>query len=573
MKRNLLFSLTLAAAALTASAQEGIPSLTWANVINGGNGNTTPEAVASVGDNTFLLSKFVSKGSDDTKNFVDFGTEAKVAFGAPSGATSGNDNLLISKIGENGIAEWHVYSKQGRVGSASAAVTSDGGVVVAAVMSFTAFNSKDATDIPANSILQLVDAGGNVTNVEKTFNNASVFDLVVMKLSAAGSLEWYKQAVADEALNALTAKVAVDADGNIFIGGQHAKTLNFGSNAVAARAAKSLYLVKLDNAGNFVKNFDITGTDAEDYIDDIAAADGKVFVAGRIKAKAEGDKVKFGDIEIAPTTLDDAYAAAFDTDLNPVWATLAASVAASDGKHTTQIKGIDVSEGYVLVTGLVKGGYKDVNATTPIVYTSSTVLEGMVLGFNAEKGALEKGENMYEGISGFFSATIKNDKIYTFGYNVADAEEQGSSIVEFENGDNDEIIVAVTNEPATAGYPTTFTAKFNGNKVIAGVRAKGAGINILENNLDFASKTNFTATALCIDLSEIFSSVSNTVAESALKVVAVEGGVKVSAAEASTVSVYNIAGQIVAKQTVAGETIIALPAGFYIVGNSKVVVK
>lgn len=573
MKKNLLFSLSVAAAALTATAEEALPSLAWANVINGGNGNTTPEAIASVGDNTYLLSKFVSKGTDETKNFVDFGSEAKVAFGAPSGATSGNDNLLISKIGDNGAADWHVYSKQGRVGSASAAVTADGGVVVAAVMSFTAFNSKDATDIPANSILTLVDAANNETNVEKTFANSSVFDLVVMKISAAGRLEWYKQAVADEALNALTAKVAVDADGNIYVGGQHAKALTFGSNAVAARSAKSLYLVKLDNAGNFVKSFDITGTDAEDYIDGVAYADGKVFVAGRIKAKAEGDKVKFGEIDLAPTVLDDAFAAAFDADLNPQWATLAEAVAAADSKHTTQIKGIDVSEGYLLVTGLVKGGFKSVSEANPILCTAGNVLEGMVLGFDTANGELKKGASLLEGISGFFGATIKNDHIFTFGYNVADAEEQGSSIFEIDDESRNELVVALTNEAATAGYPTTFAAKWNGNKVIAGVRAKGAGINIFENDFDFASTTNFTATALCIDMSEVFGSVSATVAESALKVVAVEGGVKVLAAEPTAVSVYNVAGQTVASQTVAGETTIALPAGFYIVGNSKVIVK
>lgn len=44
---------------------------------------------------------------------------------------------------------------------------------------------------------------------------------------------------------------------------------------MAARSAKSLYLVKLDNAGNFVKSFDISGTDAEDYIDAVTFADGK----------------------------------------------------------------------------------------------------------------------------------------------------------------------------------------------------------------------------------------------------------------------------------------------------------
>ena len=69
-------------------------------------------------------------------------------------------------------------------------------------------------------------------------------------------------------------------------------------------------------------------------------ADGKIFVAGRVKAKAEGNTIAFADITLAPTTFDDVFAAAFSTDLVPVWASIANSVAASDGKHTSQVKGI-----------------------------------------------------------------------------------------------------------------------------------------------------------------------------------------------------------------------------------------
>lgn len=562
----------LAASAMSAGAQGFTATANWVTPINANNGISTPEAVAASDNNTFLVSKFVSKGNDNSLNFVNFGSQEKVAFGAPNKATSGNDNLLLTKVNADGTAAWHVYSKQGRVANASAATTSDGGVVVAAVTSFTAFNAKEATDIPANSILDIVDADNHTTTIEKAFAGSAVYDIVVLKISADGHLNWFKHFAADDA-SSLTAKIAVDNADNIYIGGQHAKTLSFGENAVAARSAKSLYLVKLDNAGNFVKSFDISGTDAEDYIDAVTFADGKIFVAGRVKAKAEGNTIAFADITLAPTTFDDVFAAAFSTDLVPVWASIANSVVASDVKHTSQVKGIDVSEGFVLVSGLVKGGYKAAGATDAVTMSSGTKLEGMVIGFSVADGALSKGVCVSEGISGLYSATIKGNKIYAFGYNIANADKQGSSLFEFDGENANENVIATTNEPASAGYPTTFYAKFVNSSLLAGVRAKGKGINVLGNVYDYTNQKDFTATVMSINLKDVFGGISTTETADDARIWAVSGAVKISVASPTSVAVYNVAGQIVAKRIVTDETTIALPAGFYIVNGKKVVVK
>lgn len=562
----------LAASAMSAGAQGFTATANWVTPINANNGISTPETVAASDNNTFLVSKFVSKGNDNSLNFVNFGSQEKVAFGAPNKATSGNDNLLLTKVNADGTAAWHVYSKQGRVANASAATTSDGGVVVAAVTSFTAFNAKEATDIPANSILDIVDADNHTTTIEKAFAGSAVYDIVMLKISADGHLDWFKHFAADDA-SSLTAKIAVDNADNIYIGGQHAKTLSFGENAVAARSAKSLYLVKLDNAGNFVKSFDISGTDAEDYIDAVTFADGKIFVAGRVKAKAEGNTIAFADITLAPTTFDDVFAAAFSTDLVPVWASIANSVVASDGKHTSQVKGIDVSEGFVLVSGLVKGGYTAAGATDAVTMSSGTKLEGMVIGFSIADGALSKGVCVSEGISGLYSATIKGNKIYAFGYNIANADKQGSSLFEFDGENANENVIATTNEPASAGYPTTFYAKFVNSSLLAGVRAKGKGINVLGNVYNYTNQKDFTATVMSINLKDVFGGISTTETADDARIWAVSGAVKISVASPTSVAVYNVAGQIVAKRIVTDETTIALPAGFYIVNGKKVVVK
>ena len=205
--------------------------------------------------------------------------------------------------------------------------------------------------------------------------------------------------------------------------------------------------------------------------------------------------------------------------------------------------------------------------------SSGTKLEGMVIGFSVADGALSKGVCVSEGISGLYSATIKGNKIYAFGYNIANADKQGSSLFEFDGENANENVIATTNEPVSAGYPTTFYAKFVNSSLLAGVRAKGKGINVLGNVYDYTNQKDFTATVMSINLKDVFGGISTTETADDARIWAVSGAVKISVASPTSVAVYNVAGQIVAKRIVTDETTIALPAGFYIVNGKKVVVK
>ncbi|MEG0994217.1 MAG: T9SS type A sorting domain-containing protein, partial [Bacteroidales bacterium] len=58
-----------------------------------------------------------------------------------------------------------------------------------------------------------------------------------------------------------------------------------------------------------------------------------------------------------------------------------------------------------------------------------------------------------------------------------------------------------------------------------------------------------------------------------LTINATKGGVIINAAEATAISIYTIAGQLVKTTTVeAGSTLINLPAGVYVIAGSKVVI-
>ena len=144
---------------------------------------------------------------------------------------------------------------------------------------------------------------------------------------------------------------------------------------------------------------------------------------------------------------------------------------------------------------------------------------------------------------------------------------------EFDGENANENVIATTNEPASAGYPTTFYAKFVNSSLLAGVRAKGKGINVLGNVYDYTNQKDFTATVMSINLKDVFGGISTTETADDARIWAVSGAVKISVASPTSVAVYNVAGQIVAKRIVTDETTIALPAGFYIVNGKKVVVK
>ncbi len=132
----------LAASAMPAGAQGVAATANWVTPINANNGISTPETVAASDNNTFLVSKFVSKGNDNSLNFVNFGSQEKVAFGTPNKATSGNDKPTSHQSERRRNSRLARLFKAGRVANASAATTSDGGVVVAAVTSFSCIQRK-----------------------------------------------------------------------------------------------------------------------------------------------------------------------------------------------------------------------------------------------------------------------------------------------------------------------------------------------------------------------------------------------------------------------------------------------
>jgi hypothetical protein len=133
----------------------------------------------------------------------------------------------------------------------------------------------------SGEFLGTVDFNMNPSN-KKTLSTTGNNDGFLAKYDAAGNCEWAKQyggAGQDK-----VQLISLDALGNVFIGGQFAKTVNFdaGASNVSFTAAGygDAFIVKLDNQGSFkwAKQIGGLGWDWSGGVS--ATGDGNVFAAG-----------------------------------------------------------------------------------------------------------------------------------------------------------------------------------------------------------------------------------------------------------------------------------------------------
>lgn len=81
-----------------------------------------------------------------------------------------------------------------------------------------------------------------------------------------------------------------------------------------------LFLVKLDDAGNYLGHITTTGTAARESINNITYADGKIYFLGMVKGvSTEDSEIKLGDVTIQPTQFDDILVGAVNTDMTVAW--------------------------------------------------------------------------------------------------------------------------------------------------------------------------------------------------------------------------------------------------------------
>lgn len=561
------------------NAQE--PSFNWAKLIDGkGSDGAYTLAKAADGD-VFIATNFASEGEDLT---VSYGDEV-VATGAPNTATSGNRNMLLQKIKADGNYEWNAYTNMGDVASAQLTATADGGVLVAIKARYTNRNEDGK-----NRLLSYVAPDGTQTDIkmDNPVLPGWIYQGILLKVSDSGELLWSKilrfdyPTVDDKMvtdgfdLNA----AAVDAEGNIYLGGNFSVTATFdkadgetatvepqytGDFGNGLTGDGGLLLAKFDAEGNYLKHFSTTGKAVKENVFGLEFDGGQLYALVQLKGTGS-DAVEFGGKAIEPTAFDDVVVINMDNDFNVNWATAGYATAFTDGKHTTQIKGMDIINGNIYVSGAVKGGFAAAKDGEPLLTTSKTSLEGYVLEFAADGSGLTSGYIHGGGISGYFNVMKNGDKVLAYGYSWVN--NQGIVLVEFSNSEAPK----VTSIATMTGMPTAWRGLVDGSTLYAYLRGNQ---EFLFYKSDFhCTPAGWGMVLASYDVSELTSGVEQfEKPANSFTAIGTDGAIRISVSAPTLVSIYNLSGQKVAEQQVAEETLIALPAGFYIVNGKKVIVR
>lgn len=587
--KKLLLSAALLCSLLSVKASN--PVLNWAYAIDSKYANDQIGGIVLTSDNKYVsYSHFASQAAGDGLSYAG----EVIATGATS--SSEGRNLIIIKHDTDGKKLWAVYSKDGYFDAASGSViaTPDGGVLV--------LTKPRGTQVSATSyaVPVLVDATGAETELSDFPTLNWTYNTVLLKISADGAIEWYREFAMDELPFAGTTKattdavtpygLTVDASGNIYVGGNFRAPIVFTGeknshyilqprNATSNTTSGGLFLVKLDGEGNFVGQVKAEGVVTREQISGLAYADGKIYFYGNVQGAADAT-LTVGDKSITlENDLDGLFYGAISEDLSVSFLSYVKPFGSTDSKHTTQTKALRVIDGDIYMLGLVKGGFAPAGSASATITSETTTLDRYLIQASGTDGSWKSAAaqtakvNDKATVSGYFDLFKYNNEVYAYGY--ALNATLGVFIDKYADNDkfeSPEQLLLVTG----GGTPTTASGcAFDSNTGNVVVSARG------NNTFKFAGSeetvspidNKYGAVIASFSLNDI-ASINQSIAKESTTYSAVTGGVNINAARPLDVNIYNAAGAKVAARSVeAGTTHIDLPQGVYLVNDTKVVVK
>ncbi|HEV7231808.1 MAG TPA: SBBP repeat-containing protein [Bacteroidia bacterium] len=189
---------------------------------------------------------------------------------------------------------------------------------------------------------------GNFTSSSITFGSTTLsntaaggLDYFLVKYDASGNVLWAKGA--SGVSNDGGSKVAVDANGNVYVSGNtNSNTLTFGSTTLALHGYDDTFIVKYDASGN-VLWAKIAGGSANDIGLGISLdGSGNAYICGYFASST----MSFGTTSITNAGGNDIFVAKYDASGNVVWAKRVG------GTGDDSANGVDVdASGNVFITG------------------------------------------------------------------------------------------------------------------------------------------------------------------------------------------------------------------------------
>lgn len=578
------------------------PEVAWINLFDGetaaGDNNI---AVATVGsDNIYWLNTL---GSTDTAPDLFYAGE-KIFTGSPySAGTSYANNIALTKTDSSGAALWTVYSNSGDYASG------DGGMAVDADGSVVIVGKVRHTDGLLDRALTMIDAAGKTYSFGGTVDNR-YYSLVMARISSDGAVEWIRTVEVahgaspdgskDFVADAVSAKaVAIDNDGNIYVGGSFSMPLTFttsaGTATISARNAANwngasqtacgdMFIARFDADGYYTGSIKADGNALKsEQILDLIFEDGKLYATGTALSDDEssatfGGKVLKADANSTP------FVASLNTSLEVEWLSGFKAEKVDDKSVAWQNAHVTVVGNALWLTALANGAYSSYDDSSKSVSTQQgTQREGIIIKLDATNGtwlaAADSRDGFSDTVLGGYIKAIQNpsetDKVYVYGYLMN--KDKGAFI----RGYDAETLAAETAEDwyvvTGGGVPTGLSIAYEPSTARAYVTVRGnAQFNGI-GGVESAATQKWAVAAARVDLpGEFLSGVEGVLADadSVFELIPGAGIITVRSTKAVTVPVYDLAGRVVAVlSTDSGVATANVAAGIYVAAGKKVLVK
>ena len=457
MKKHYTFILAVVAATSMAMNAEGLSDTQtrWAKQIVNSE-SATVQSMTTQGSNMALANDgclFIvgQAGSTSTDQNILFGDEV-IAQGTNYGGNSANQGLVFSKIDADGTVTWTVATTNGEAANNESwvAATPDGGAVV--------FTNLRHTEGYLSNRVALLDGKGVSHEIDWDIDSERCYRAFVIKVDANGGIEWMRDIVANNYADEetypkwsqssrnigqgiYTYALAIDNEGNIFVGGRMCATLTIGDvtiephnvstwNGNAQTSVGNLFIVKLDAQGNYMKHLVTEGSATQENVRALQVVGNKLYMFAWIAGLA-GTEFSLGGQSATPATVNASLCVALlDTDLNVDWLKFHESTVSGSA---WQMPTMNVIGDKIYLMGTAKFGLK-IGETTYTNTPTNKARQSWLVQLNANNGealactVLATGAMQMQ--HGFFGAYEGQDgKLYAIERGLTPSTSFGSELI------------------------------------------------------------------------------------------------------------------------------------------------
>ncbi len=567
MKKVYTFALALLASTsmLTGAQSLSDTQSLWAKVITNSTASSTSQGSDMVLAKDGSIYITGSAGSLNGNENILFGEDV-IGTGVTTyvgTSTSGSQQFFLCKVASDGTLLWSAYTTNGEVGTNSTylASTNDGGVI--------AFGKIHHTQGAENSNLEFKTSTGQTLNYEWVIDDGHRYYYgFLLKATANGEIEWLKMIeVSHEAMPSATtyswgtpeaiypAGVGVDEQGNIYLAGRQNLDLyvtnadgstvtvpahnNEGWDGDSQKSVGNTFVLKLDANGNYLDHITTGGRATQDRPLAMTMAGGRIYLMNLITGIA-GTDVTLGQLTVTPTNdIASLSTACLDTNLQPIYFNLYDNTL---NGSTVQTPNVRVYGNDLYLIGKAKIGF----SIDSEQFATQHTRDGVIIKADATTGELKQAYIRQVNQAGYFDAFVDKDgNLFVAGHSLLGPMKIQQLDQDLQPIDDVDLISRTSDTQCLVS---------DGNKLYAMVRFNNTS-NLYGDQIALTSN-KFACMVAGFELPfDVATGVDRISAEQTLPV---------------NNNVYTIDGRMVKK----GDTSVeGLPAGLYIAGGKKIVVR